>query len=224
VELVPGTELSCVADGVSLHLLAYLFRPGDPALRAEMTRTRDDRVPRAQAMVRALAADGYPITWTDVLAQAGDTATVGRPHVADALVAAGVVPDRDAAFNGLLHSAGPYHLPHYAIDAVRAVELVRAAGGVTVFAHPGAHRRGRIVGDEVIHRLADAGLDGLEVGHRDHDADTQARLRRLAERLGLLVTGSSDYHGAGRGNRLGEHLTDPHVYDALVARAGDRRA
>ena len=179
--LIRGTELSCHADGISLHLLGYLFRPDDPALRAEMARARDDRVPRAQAMVEKLAAAGYPITWQIVEALVPDGGTVGRPHVADALVAGGVVPSRSAAFEQLLHADGPFYVPHYTLEAVRAIRLVRAAGGVTVFAHPGARRRGRIVGDDVIHVMADAGLDGLEVDHRDHDEATREHLRALAK-------------------------------------------
>jgi predicted metal-dependent phosphoesterase TrpH len=223
VTLVPGAEVSCQASGVSLHLLGYLFDADDPDLQAELARTRDDRIPRAQAMVRLLAEAGHPITWDDVLAQVSTGATVGRPHIADALVAAGVAPTRSVAFDRLLHSGSPYYLEHYATDPIDAIRLVHAAGGVTVFAHPGAHRRGRIVDDEVIHAMADAGLDGLEVDHRDHDRTTRDRLRALAREQDLLVTGASDYHGSGRANRLGENLTDPEVYAEIVRRAGHRR-
>ena len=216
--LVPGVEVSCAYGGISLHLLGYLFDPTDADLAAELARTRDDRVPRAQEMVRRLAADGHPISWPAVLAQAG-TGTVGRPHLADALVAAGAVRSRDEAFATLLHPRSPYFVRHYAADPVRVVGLVRAAGGVTVFAHPGAHRRGRTVGDEVIVALTDAGLAGLEVDHPDHDPPTRARLRALAGDLGLLVTGASDFHGAGKAQPLGAERTDPEVYSALVAAA-----
>jgi len=216
--LVPGAEISCQAEGISLHLLAYLFDPTHAGLSAEMARTRDDRVPRAQAMVRLLAEAGHPITWEDVLAQVEPGATVGRPHIADALVAAGVAPNRSSAFEHLLHNNSPFYVTHYAADPAEAIRLVREAGGVCVFAHPGAYRRGRVVPEDVIHSMADAGLDGLEVDHRDHDRATRDRLRTLAEERGLLVTGSSDYHGMGRENRLGEHLTDPGVYAEIVRR------
>jgi predicted metal-dependent phosphoesterase TrpH len=156
-----------------------------------------------------------PITWEQVLAQAGDAAAVGRPHIADVLVANGVVPNRDAAFATLLHSRGPYYVPYYAPDAVAAIGLIRGAGGVPVFAHPGADGRGRIVPDEVFGSLADAGLAGIEVFHRDHDEAQRARLAAIASRLGLLVTGSSDYHGAGKLNRLGENLTSPEPLAAI---------
>jgi 3',5'-nucleoside bisphosphate phosphatase len=218
VALAPGAEISCQVEGVSLHLLAYLFDPSHAGLHAEMARTRDDRIPRAQAMVRLLAEAGYPITWQDVLAQVEPGATVGRPHIADALVASGIAANRSAAFERLLHNDSPFYVRHYAADPVEAVRLVRAAGGVCVFAHPGAYRRGRVVAEDVIHAMADAGLDGIEVDHRDHDRATRDRLRALAAERGLLVTGSSDYHGAGRENRLGEHLTDPAVYAEIVRR------
>lgn len=217
--LVPGAEISCALRGVSLHLLAYLFDPRDEALAEEMSLAYDDRVPRAQEIVRLLAEAGYPVAWQDVMDRTEPGATVGRPHIADALVAAGVVADRDAAFADLLHSHSRFYVRHYAADPVRAVRLVRAAGGVPVFAHPAASRRGRTVGDDVIAELAEAGLAGLEVDHRDNAPEDRARLRGLARELGLLVTGSSDYHGEGKPNRLGENTTDPDVFDALVAQA-----
>jgi 3',5'-nucleoside bisphosphate phosphatase len=217
--LVPGIELSATAEGLSVHMLAYLPDPTDPALTAEMSAVRDDRVPRLRRMVDLLQADGVPISWEQVLAQTADGATVGRPHLADALVAAGIVPDRGAAFDGYLHARGPYYVRHYAVPALRSVQLVRGAGGVPVIAHPAAAQRGKIVGDDVLAELAAAGLAGLEVDHRDHDVATRRRLRGLAAELGLLVTGSSDYHGAGKPNRIGENTTQDEMLEALVAQA-----
>jgi 3',5'-nucleoside bisphosphate phosphatase len=216
VALVRGTEVSARARGVSVHLLAYLQDPTHPALVAELERTRVARDGRARAMVDLIAAD-HPITWADVLEHTSPGTVVGRPHIADALVRLGVVASRDAAFAELLRSDGPYHVPHYAPSAVDAVRAVRAAGGVPVFAHPGADGRGRIVPDAVFDELAAVGLAGLEVHHRDHEADDVAHLLDLAAALGLLVTGSSDYHGTGKQNRIGERLTEPEVLDALLA-------
>ncbi|WP_456824873.1 PHP domain-containing protein [Cellulomonas sp. P5_E12] len=210
IALVRGTEVSARADGISIHLLCYLQDPTHPALTDELDRTRDARLNRARRIVELLAVD-VPITWDDVLAQSRDAVVVGRPHIADALVARGVVPDRDTAFAYLLASSGPYHVPHYAPDGPDAVRAIRAAGGVPVFAHPGADARGHIVPDRVFDRLAAAGLAGIEVQHRDHSPAQRARLTAIAERLGLLVTGSSDYHGDGKANRLGENLTAPEV-------------
>ena len=216
VTLVPGMEISCQAGGISVHLLSYLHDPADAALLAETSRTREDRVGRARRMVELIAAD-HPLTWEDVVAQVTDDATVGRPHIADALVARGVVASRDEAFAGILDSRSPYYVRHYAPGAADAVRLVRAAGGVPVMAHPRAGRRGRVVSDEVVAGLADAGLAGLEVDHRDHLPAEKDALRGLARDLGLLVTGSSDYHGTGKLNAIGEHLTSPAVLEAIEA-------
>ena len=216
VALVRGAEISTVSDHVSVHLLAYLHDPTHPALVAELERTRASRLTRLERMAGLLGED-YPITWDDVLAQTGPGATVGRPHLADALVAAGVVATRDEAFATMLRPGTRYYVPHFAPDAVAAVHAVRAAGGVPVFAHPGASQRGRVVPEERIEELAAAGLVGLEVDHRDHDEPTRARLRDLAGALGLLVTGSSDYHGAGKPNRLGENTTSADVLAQIEA-------
>lgn len=220
IGLVRGAEISAVARtsgwGTGVHLLAYLHDPTHPALLAETERTRDDRTSRARRMVELLGED-YPITWEDLLAQTQPGTTVGRPHIADALVAAGVVRDRDEAFASILRPGTPYYVGHYAPDAVAAVQAVRAAGGVPVFAHPGADARGRVVPDSTVEELAAAGLAGLEVEHRDHTPDTRGRLRDLAQSLDLLVTGSSDFHGAGKKNLIGENTTEPAVLEAIAA-------
>ncbi|WP_402372209.1 PHP domain-containing protein [Isoptericola rhizosphaerae] len=223
VALVRGTEISTRSatpdGGISVHLLAYLHDPAHPALVTELTRTRDDRLMRARRMTDRLAED-FPVTWQDVVAQTHDGATVGRPHLADALVAAGVVADRDEAFATMLHPGAPYYVPHYAPDTADAVRAVLAAGGVPVMAHPRAGKRGRVVDEETLAALADAGLAGLEVDHRDHDEADRARLREIAAELGLLTTGSSDYHGGGKLNRIGENTTDPAVLAEIERRGG----
>lgn len=219
IEFVPGIEVSCRHKGVSIHLLAYWPRREDPVVQEMLARTRDARVHRAQEIVRLVAQD-YPLTWDDVVAQSGDAATVGRPHIADALVAAGHVPTRDAAFEHILAGNSRYYVPHYAPDVVDAVRTLRAAGGVPVFAHPGADGRGRVVASSVIESMAAAGLVGLEVDHRDHSDAQRERLAAIAERLRLVRTGASDYHGLGKLNRLGENLTSPASYDALRAARG----
>ena len=215
IALVRGVELSCRADHASVHLLAYLPDPDHPGMLTEADRIRSSRMERAQAIVDRLATD-MELTWEDVLAQVEPGATVGRPHIADALAARGHVPDRTAAFAALLATGSRYYVPHYATDVVRAVELVRAAGGVPVLAHPGAVVRGGTVSDATIRRTVDAGLAGLEVHHRDNPPEQRERLTALAVTYGLLVTGASDYHGRGKPNRLGENTTDPEVYAAIV--------
>jgi predicted metal-dependent phosphoesterase TrpH len=218
VRFVPGMEISCGSDGVSVHLLSYLHDPSDAGLAVEVDAARDSRHHRAERIVELLARD-VDVSWADVEEQVAEGATIGRPHIADALVARGVVRDREEAFAGLLSSRGPYYVRHYAPDPVHAVQLVVAAGGVPVMAHPMARRRGRVVADEVIEEMADAGLAGLEVYHRDHDRDEREHLLALARRLDLLVTGSSDYHGAGKPNRLGENTTDDDVLAEIERRA-----
>ena len=217
VSLLRGTEISCAADGVTLHLLAYLFDPGDAALSEALDRARRSRDGRARRMVERLAAD-YPITWQDVVGHSAQAATIGRPHIADALVAAGCFPDRSAAFAGPLAAGSPYYVRHWALDPVRACELVRAAGGVPVAAHPRAARRQRrLVPDETFAAMAEAGLAALEVDHRDHDPADRQAARTLAHDLGLGMSGSSDYHGSGKPNRLGENLMPPGLLDRVVA-------
>jgi predicted metal-dependent phosphoesterase TrpH len=217
--LVPGAEISCVLDGVSLHLLGYRFDPASAELAGEFELLRTDRVRRARAMVDKLVELGAPVTWNQVAAIAGDGA-VGRPHIARALVAAGVVPDVAAAFvPQWLADGGRAYVEKYSLTPSRAIALVKAAGGVTVFAHPAAASRGAVVDDAAIRAFATAGLDGLEVDHPDHDEETRARLRDVAAELGLLVTGSSDYHGSVKATPLGANTTDPDVFDELMARA-----
>jgi predicted metal-dependent phosphoesterase TrpH len=217
--LVTGAELSCQVDGVSLHMLAYLFDPAEPELARERELVRDDRVPRAQAMVRMLQELGVPVTWEQVARIAGD-GSVGRPHVATALVELGVVDTVSDAFTSAwLGNGGRAYAGKHELDPFDAVRLVKAAGGVTVFAHPLAVKRGAVVPEAVIAGLAEAGLDGIEVDHMDHDASTRARLRGLAADLGLLPTGSSDYHGSRKTVRLGEYTTDPEIYGEITRRA-----
>lgn len=217
--LVTGAELSCRLDGVGMHLLAYLFDPGEPALLAERELVRDDRVPRAKGMIAKLNALGVPVTWEQVAGIAGD-GSVGRPHVASALVELGVVPSVNDAFTQeWLADGGRAHMEKHETDPFEALRLVKNAGGVAVFAHPAASKRGRTVPESAIAALAEAGLDGIEVDHMDHDPDTRARLRGLAKELGLLVTGSSDYHGSRKTCVLGEFTTDPEVYGEITRRA-----
>ncbi|KOX34933.1 phosphoesterase [Streptomyces sp. NRRL F-6491] len=217
--LVTGAELSCRVDGIGLHMLAYLFDPEEPALLAERELVRDDRVPRARAMVGRLRDLGVPVTWEQVARIAGD-GSVGRPHVAEALVELGVVPDVSGAFTPeWLADGGRAYVGKHELDPVEAIRLVKAAGGVTVFAHPLAVKRGQVLPEASIARLAEAGLDGIEVDHMDHDEATRARLRGLAKELGLLATGSSDYHGSRKTCRLGEYTTDPEIYGEITRRA-----
>ncbi|TDE33358.1 PHP domain-containing protein [Actinomadura sp. 6K520] len=219
--LVPGIELSCVQDGRSLHLLGYLFDPDAPDLAAELARVRDDRVVRARAMVDRLRDLGVDVTWEMVRALARGEA-VGRPHIARAMVDAGAIRDIDEAFTPRwIAQGGRAYAERYALEPERAIGLVRAAGGVCVLAHPRARRRGYVFSDEVIEKLAAAGLAGIEADHPDHVPEDRARLRDLASALDLAVTGSSDDHGEPTGDRLGAETTAPADYERLVAGAAD---
>ena len=217
--LVTGAELSCRIDGVSLHMLAYLFDPDEPELLSERELVRDDRVPRAREMVRKLQELGVPITWEQVTRIAGD-ASLGRPHVATALVELGVVETVSDAFTAeWLADGGRAFAEKHELDPFEAIRLIKAAGGVSVFAHPRAVKRGQVVPESAIARLAAAGLDGIEVDHMDHDEPTRTRLRSLAAEHGLLTTGSSDYHGSRKSVELGAWTTDPEIYGEITRRA-----
>ncbi|MFJ8906685.1 PHP domain-containing protein [Streptomyces sp. NPDC102351] len=217
--LVTGAELSCRLDGISMHMLAYLFDPEEPALLAERELVRDDRVPRAKGMITKLNELGVPVTWEQVARIAGD-GSVGRPHVASALVELDVVASVSDAFTPeWLADGGRAYMAKHETDPFEALRLVKNAGGVAVLAHPAASKRGRTVPESAIASLAEAGLDGIEVDHMDHDPATRARLCGLAGEVGLLTTGSSDYHGSRKTCVLGEFTTDPEVYGEITRRA-----
>jgi len=216
--LVPGMELSCRLDDRSLHLLAYLFDPDHPELAEQTQRIRDDRVLRARAMVRRLADLGAAVTWDQVAAIAG-TAVVGRPHIARAMAASGVVATpADAFTSDWIADGGRAYVAKYALDPSRAIRLVRAAGGVAVLAHPrSAHDL--LVSDEQIAALAAAGLAGIEVFHPDQSQAQRAALLGLARDLGLVATGGSDDHGSLTGHRIGGETTAAGAYETLLAPA-----
>lgn len=217
--LVPGAELSCrwyaTDPPIALHLLAYLFDPADTALAGELAKVRSARATRAERMVDLLRADGVDVTWAEILDDAAG-GTVGRPHLARALVRRGLVGSVAEAFQPAWLGQR-YRLPKADLDVFAALRLVLGAGGVPVFAHPRASVRGRIVPDVLIEQLAAGGLFGLEADHTDHSPDERAHVRALADRLGLVVTGSSDYHGTNKTVGLGALTTAPGVLDKIVA-------
>jgi 3',5'-nucleoside bisphosphate phosphatase len=219
--IVPGMELSCRwfprdEPPIAVHLLAYLFDPLHPAFADERLRLREERLSRGERIVTALAADGYPVVWDRIVARS-EGGVVGRPHIARALVEAGVVESVDHAFATLLHHRSPYYAAKADTDVLDGIRLVRAAGGVPVFAHGLATSRGRVVGDDAIAAMTAAGLLGLEVDHPDHTPDQRAYLRALADGLGLIRTGSSDYHGTNKRTPIATCTTEPDQYEALLA-------
>ena len=219
--LVPGAELSCrwyaVDPPIALHLLAYLFDPTSAELVTALAEVREARERRAERMVELMRDDGLDVTFAEVRGYAGE-GTVGRPHLAQALIRRGLAGTVGEAFAP--HLLGErYRVPKEDLDVFTAVRLVRAAGGVAVFAHPRATRRGRIVPDELIVALAEAGLFGLEADHEDHSPQEREHVRGLASELGLVATGSSDFHGANKTVQLGAHTTGPEVYERIIAAA-----
>ena len=212
IDFLPGIEITTKHRDRSRHLLGYGIAPEAPELHAALAEVRESRIERAREIVRRVALD-YAITWEDVIGD-DDVQTIGRPHIADALVAAGYFADRTAAFAGVLYPGSPYYLGTYAIETRDAIRLVRAAGGRAVLAHPAAFRQRVPVGSDELGELAAEGLAGVEIEHPEHREEWVGAVRRAAAALDLIGTGSSDYHGAGKPNRLGECITDA----ATVAR------
>ena len=223
--LLPGTEITAQDGRVSVHMLAYLYDPKDPVITGLFAKTREARLTRTRTMVERISRD-YPITWQDVLDQVkeGSKTTVGRPHIADALVKAGVYADRSQAFAGVCSSGSAYYLPTPSPTTHQVLAAVNHAGGVLVIAHPGAVNRNPVLlSDQQIAALAREGLGGLEVWHRDNPPEQRRRLLALAQRWGLLVTGGSDWHGQGKPNRMGENSTTDEVVARIVDRARGSR-
>jgi predicted metal-dependent phosphoesterase TrpH len=221
--LVRGAELSCASPNgrggtTTVHLLAYLFDPAAPTIVAEQSRLRAERRVRLLRMAELMAEDGYPIDPAALMAGLPADSPAGRPHLAMAMVAAGLVASVDEAFAEFLNTRGRYHVSRRDTPVHAAIQMIADAGGVTVLAHAFARHRGPTVTAEVIKDLAAAGLTGLEVDHPDHDPATRAELGALAEDLSLIRTGSSDYHGTNKTIRIGQESTSQDCFDALVAR------
>lgn len=224
LNLVLGAEISCLTEeGTSVHMLGLLFNGDDADILSMMEQTRDNRVPRMVKMIELLNAAGIEVTMHDVDAVKEPGATVGRPHLADALVARGHITSRDAAFQGLLNNESEFYVAHMAPTPEEAIRKIRAAGGVAVIAHPFASHRGKTLTSGDFTLLVEAGLNGIEVDHRDQNPSERQMLRAIAHDLDLVVTGSSDYHGRGKLNRLGENSTDPGEWARLEAMADERR-
>jgi len=224
IQLVLGAEISCLTtDGISVHMLGLLFDGEDEQMQQMLSDSRDTRLPRMRKMVALLQADGFDISLEDVYQAAPDQATIGRPHLADALVAKKIVATRDEAFADLLHNESKYYVTHAAPTPADAIATIKSAGGVAVIAHPFASRRGQILTADSFQDLVAAGLDGIEVHHRDQNAAEQQVLIEIARELHLVTTGASDYHGTGKLNSMAENTTHPAQWEALEARASARR-
>lgn len=224
ISLVAGAEISCQTDdGISVHMLGLLFDLENKDLISTMEKTRENRHGRMQRIIERLNEAGIEISIQDVLAELAQGATLGRPHLADALIKKGVVNSRDEAFSQMLHNKSKFYVAHYSPKPVEAIKLIKAAGGVAIIAHPMASHRGRTISVETFGDLIEAGLDAIEVDHRDHSPDEKNALIQLARDNNLVMTGASDYHGNGKLNLLGEYTTDPAQWERLEARANQRR-
>ena len=224
LKLALGAEISCLTtDGISVHMLGMLFDPNHKEMQTVLEETRDGRLPRMRTMIEKMRAEGMDISIEDVEKAMPVGATMGRPHLADALVAKKIVKSRDEAFVELLHNDSRFYVSHAAPTPVEAIALIRRAGGVAVIAHPFASHRGEILKLEDFVDLVAAGLNGIEVDHRDQNPDERAMLRVIARELDLVVTGSSDYHGTGKMNLLAENHTSREEWQKLESQADARR-
>ena len=224
LSLVPGAEISCqTTDGISVHILGLLFDPNHVELINTLSKTRENRHGRMEKIISRINEAGIDISMADVLEQLSDGATLGRPHLADALVKKGVVAGREEAFTQMLHNNSKYYVSHYSPSPEVAIKLIKEAGGVAVIAHPMASHRGRVISSETFGSIINSGLDGIEVDHRDHTPDEKKELINLAKEFDLVMTGSSDYHGNGKLNLLGEYTTHPKQWEKLESKATIRR-
>jgi predicted metal-dependent phosphoesterase TrpH len=224
LQLALGSEISCLTnDGVSVHMLGLLFDPEHEEMQRVLEETRDGRLPRMRKMIEKMRAEGMDISIEDVEQAMPTGATMGRPHLADALVAKKIVKSRDEAFVDLLHNESRFYVSHAAPTPVEAIALIRRAGGVAVIAHPFASHRGQILKPEDFSELVAAGLNGIEVDHRDQNPDERAMLRTIAYELDLVITGSSDYHGTGKLNSLAENHTHREQWEKLESQSNARR-
>ncbi len=220
IELVPGIEISTRHAGQGAHLLAYGIDPADTELESALDKILAGRNSRVPAILERLRAAGIEIDVSDVRRAAGPTAATGRPHIADTLVALGVVRDRDEAFSRFLGPGRPGYVERAGVALVDMIGIVTRAGGVAVLAHPWGRHPSESLRRAGLAELRDAGLAGLEVDHEDHPLPIRAELREIASDLGLLVTGASDHHGAGKvGHDLGCNLTAPDHFRGLLERA-----
>ena len=224
LKLALGSEISCLTnDGVSVHMLGLLFDAEHEEMQQVLEETRDGRLPRMRKMIEKMRAEGIDISIQDVELAMPPGATMGRPHLADALVAKKIVKTRDEAFVDLLHNESRFYVSHAAPTPVEAISLIRRAGGVAVIAHPFASHRGQILNPEDFSELVAAGLNGIEVDHRDQNPDERSMLRTIAHELDLVITGSSDYHGTGKLNSLAENHTRREQWEKLESQSNARR-
>jgi 3',5'-nucleoside bisphosphate phosphatase len=219
LEVVPGIEFSAEYSGASLHVLAYWIDAEHAGLVEELRRLTDTRFRRGEMMIEKLRDLGYDISFERVREIAG-AELIARPHIAQAMVEAGIVATEKQAFERFISDDGPAYVPKHALHPMAALALIREAGGICVLAHPGMWKGSGSVPDELIEQMAAGGMAGLEVDHPDHEDEQRTRYRELARRLDLVPTGGSDCHGARYAYRLGSVTTDAERFAELRRRAG----
>lgn len=219
VEVLPGLEMSCGRDGVSVHLVAYGCDPSYAPLAEELAKIRDHRNGRLHEIAEKLTALGMPVTVEEIHEQSAAATSIGRPHVADLLVKKGYARDRRDAFDRLLHEGGPAYVPRYLCELEKGIRLVHRAKGAAFIAHPWGRESRRVLPAEYLEHLArECELEGIEVDHPDHDEQTRELLTELGYRTGLIRTGVSDYHGAGKATPLGANTTRQSGYQEILRR------
>ena len=224
LQLALGAEISCLTpDGISVHMLGLLFDENHQEMQETLESIRGDRLPRMRKIIEKMRIEGIDISLEDVERLMPVGATMGRPHLADALVAKKIVKSRDEAFIDLLHNQSRFYVSHPAPTPLEAISLIKRAGGVAVIAHPFASHRGQILNAKNFIDLANAGLNGIEVDHRDQNPSEREMLRTIAKELELVITGSSDYHGTGKLNLLAENYTSREQWEKLETQANQRR-
>lgn len=219
LDFVPGIEFSAEHDGASLHILGYWVDPADPDVEAELLRLTATRDRRGELIVDKLRELGFDITIDRVRELAGGQA-IARPHIAEAMVEAGIVAEEKEAFDRYISDDGLAYVPKHALAPLDALRLIGAAGGVCVLAHPGMWRGTDTVPDPLIEEMAAGGMVGVEVHHPDHDDAMREKYAAIAERLALVPLSSSDCHGDRFGRRMGQERTDPDTFAELRRRAG----
>jgi predicted metal-dependent phosphoesterase TrpH len=219
LDFVPGVEFSAEYDDASLHILGYWVDPDDAAIEAELLRLTATRFRRGEMIVEKLRELGFDVSIERVRELAGGDA-IARPHIAEAMVEAGIVADEQEAFDRYISDDGSAYVPKHALPPMEALRLIGEAGGACVLAHPGMWRGSETVPDALIEEMAAGGMVGLEVRHPDHDEVMRARYAAIADRLGLVATAASDCHGERYGFRMGEERTDEETFAALKQRAG----
>jgi predicted metal-dependent phosphoesterase TrpH len=219
LDFVPGIEFSAEYDAASLHILGYWVDPVDPAIDVELLRLTATRFRRGEMIVDKLRELGVDISLERVLELAGGEA-IARPHIAEAMVEAGIVGDEKEAFDRYISDDGLAYVPKHALHPMDALRLIGEGGGVCVLAHPGMWRGNDTVPDALIEQMAANGMVGLEVRHPDHDEEMRAKYAAIADRLQLVPTASSDCHGERYGFRMGQERTDAETFAELRRRAG----